>query len=177
MKRTKFPPKKKDQSIPINLIRSIAWTFYKTTKVNWDELFSEACLAYCESIRKYDPTKGSRSTTWVFIAIKNALINFCKRETRMRSIPHIEEWHVLKEDPLHEFFASHNVTSEDARIIVNMVLQDHFRYALKPKKAIRLIKQDLQHNLGWPVNRVQAGILSLQEELLKSKRTICIISQ
>ncbi len=168
MKRTKFPSPKKEQQIPINLIRSIAWTFYKSSKVNWDELFSEACLAYCESIRKYNQDKPASTTTWVYIAMRNALINFCKKEHRSRDLKGIEDWcEVVSKTPMYEFFQESEQVSPDTKHIIQMVRQSPERYTLfPPRKVIGQIKHDLREVEGWSWPRIWSGMKNLRLELI-----------
>jgi DNA-directed RNA polymerase specialized sigma subunit len=68
----------------LNLIRKIAWSFYSSTGIEWQELFSEASLQYCEALKSYDPEKG-RITTHLWNCIKSGLINFVKKENKYRS--------------------------------------------------------------------------------------------
>jgi RNA polymerase sigma factor (sigma-70 family) len=65
----------------INLIRYIAWSFHRTTGMNFDELFSEACLAYCEAINSFDPKKG-KLNNYATTIITNRLKDFIKKEHR-----------------------------------------------------------------------------------------------
>lgn len=168
MKRTKFPPTNQRPEVPLNLIRSIAWAFSKTSKISWDELFSEACLAYCKSLASYNPTKGASPTTWAHIWIKSELINFCKKETRTQSIPNIDWLDVVEDTPSYEFFKNHEDLSEDCRFIVEMVLASPQRYAKSPRKAMSLVKQDLKVE-GWGWRRIFQGVADLQKELLDPK--------
>lgn len=165
MKRTKFPPKKKEQSIPINLIRSIAWTFYKSSSVNWDELFSEACLAYCESIRKYDPTKGASPTTWVYIAMRNALINFCKKEYKSRNLTGVEDWVVGLDEPVYEFFQDSQNYSKDVQLIIELVKKEPDKYHLNFTRQFGNLWRDLLSKEGWAWARVWKGMRDLKTEL------------
>lgn len=68
----------------LNLLRKIAWSFYATTGIDWQELFSEAALAYCKALKSYNPNRG-RITTHLWNCVKSELINFIKEEKRYRS--------------------------------------------------------------------------------------------
>jgi DNA-directed RNA polymerase specialized sigma subunit len=63
-----------------SLIRKLAWSFHKSTGVDYKELFSEACLAYYESLRSFNPMKGCKKTTHAWTVISNQLCDFVKRE-------------------------------------------------------------------------------------------------
>lgn len=79
MKRTKVAePRIEDH---LNLLRKIAWSYNSTTGIEYDELFSEACLAYCQNIKKYDHTKGAVST-FLYRSVSNSLNWFAKKYQR-----------------------------------------------------------------------------------------------
>jgi DNA-directed RNA polymerase sigma subunit (sigma70/sigma32) len=63
----------------INLIRHISWSFHKTTGIDYQELFSEACLAYCEALQSFNPDKG-KLNNYATTLIHNKLKTFIGRE-------------------------------------------------------------------------------------------------
>ena len=63
----------------INLIRKIAWSFHKSTGLDWDDLFQEAALAYLEALQSYDKRKGKLSTH-AWHCIVSRLKNYWKKE-------------------------------------------------------------------------------------------------
>ena len=68
----------------IDLIRKIAWSFQRTTGLEWDDLFQEAAVAYLEAERKYDPARHTKFTTFAYIKMRSALLNYLKRERQYR---------------------------------------------------------------------------------------------
>ena len=60
----------------IALIRKIAWSYHKTTGVEYKELFSEASLGYCEALRLYDPTKNIKLNTYAWRTMTHQLNHF-----------------------------------------------------------------------------------------------------
>ncbi len=60
----------------INLIRKIAWSFYKSTGIDYKELFAEASLWYCEAERTYDPNKGVALSYWAWRVMQKKLSDF-----------------------------------------------------------------------------------------------------
>ncbi len=60
----------------IDLVRKIAWIFTKRSCVfEFDDIFSEACVAYLEGEQQFDPTKGVAKTTFLWTYIQNHLLN------------------------------------------------------------------------------------------------------
>lgn len=147
----------------INLVRSIAWSFHRTTGIEWKELFSEATVAYFEGMRFHDPAKGAM-TTWIYQWITGELINFCKREQRFKSPKGIDDWYSSSSDSFKEVFNNTPNLSEDVREIVKMVLKDPLRYALPPRKAIGQIRKDLREVKKWTWPRIEAGMKNLRLE-------------
>ena len=176
----------------INLIRKIAWSFHRTTGIEWKELFSQACLAYLEAMRSYDSCKGAK-TTWAFHGIQNNMINFCKRERRDKNPKGIERWfddlmhetaygngydessparnNILQSNrvstftPEYEFFQGVKKLSKDTEEILEMVMKDPIRYALPPRKAVGQIRKDLREIKEWSWPKIEAGMRNLRTEL------------
>ena len=69
----------------INLIHAVAWHFAEKSVIDYQDLFSEASLAYCESIRKFEPHRGVKFSTFIWRCMRNHLVNYIKRETNLRN--------------------------------------------------------------------------------------------
>jgi RNA polymerase sigma factor (sigma-70 family) len=148
----------------INLIRHVAWSFHKTTGIKWQDLFSEACLAYCECLRSYNPAKGAQ-TTWAVHAMRNALINFCKKEKRNLILEGIDDWYVVTFTPVYEFFEESKNLSADTQAIIRMVRENPIRYSGAPRKVRGKIKTDLREVQQWKWTRIWDAMSNLKEEL------------
>ncbi len=165
-------------TIELNLIRSIAWSFHRSTKVEWDELFGEACLAYIEALQSFDPEKsnGSQETSWAFICMRDKLISFCSKDNRHKKPIRLDWLYDYKsaEHPNYEFFELSFVSfprsiyfktfSKDTRTIINIVRRNPHRYALPPKKALGKMSRHLR-GWGWSYPRVWKAMRFLRIEL------------
>lgn len=67
----------------LKMIRKIVWSYVRSTGLEYDELFSEACLAYLESLESYDPTK-SKISTYLYHTVGNRLNDLWGWEKRKR---------------------------------------------------------------------------------------------
>lgn len=158
----------------INLIRKAAWSFHQTTGIEWDELFSEASLAYCEAIQSYDPKKGNaKESSWIYTCIENKLKSFIALELRTKNIDEfIKDWATTTEQsPEYEFYAPDRFKdlSQDVRSIVYMVLknpQDYIIQGNPPKSVFGLLRRDLNSIKGWTWPRVDKGLAALRLELM-----------
>jgi len=63
----------------LNLLRKIAWTFHKSTGLDWDELFQEASLSYLKALKTYDPEKG-KITTYIWCHVMSDLKDYEYKE-------------------------------------------------------------------------------------------------
>lgn len=143
----------------INLIRKIAWSFHHATGIELDELFSEACLAYCQALKSYDPKRG-RITTYVWYCIhshmKNYLDKFHRRQPKLLSF---EDLKFDKEQSVEQLFES---LSPEASEIARMILRMPKKFAvMKPgdarQRVIHIMKKQ-----GWAWDRIAVGMHDLK---------------
>ena len=166
----------------INLIRSIAWSFCKTMnhQIDWEELFSEACLSYLEAMQSYDPEKSCKETTWVYYCIRDTLSRFCQNETRYLKNKELElDWknNIITQTPEYEYFErsfrsiprsdEFKAFSKETRTIINLVMRDPLKYAVPPKKAVGKIRRNLEER-GWTIHKINVALKVLKMELIKN---------
>lgn len=161
----------------LNLIRKITWSFHQTTGIEWDELFSEASLAYCEAINSYDETKKSKESSWVFTCIESQLKNFCKYELRNKNIDgFIREWAAdVEYTPDYEFYSPDRFkdVSDDVRSIIFMLILSPKKYIKSgepPRSVFGKIRKDLKSVLGWTWPRIDKGLASFRIEVMNTVR-------
>ena len=153
----------------VNLIRSIAWSFHQTTGIDYEELFSEATLAYYESLPKYDSNIAAIST-YMHKCIKNALMQFVYTEyNKPRSFSQMpENIDFVKEKTEDEFFELILSLPEACRSIIEEVLQNENLYTgeslhfkRKDKITPRMARGMLYRNLrkkGWSWPKIWRNI-------------------
>lgn len=162
----------------INLIRKITWSFHRTTGIEWNELFSEACLAYCEAANSFDDSKTSKESSWMFSCIQNQLTNFCKIEQRNNKASNTLEYPVREwmnpsspENPTYEFYFDDPTLalSNDVQLIIKMARKNPTRYnriGLTNRTAIGNIRKDLRGKKNWTFPRINKAMQDLRLELL-----------
>ena len=141
----------------INLIRKIAWSFHTTTGIELEELCAEATLAYLESLKKYDPSRG-KITTYAWWYIHSHLKNYLKINAKHTHTPSIDD--VYADRPVRSvpFWES---LSQDAQQIVDLVLTT-------PRAFVCLTTEEAQQRVtniltchGWTVEKIQEGLTEL----------------
>jgi len=154
----------------LNLIRKVAWSFHKTTGLPFEELFSEASLAYAEAFSSFDPQKNIKFSTWAYKNMRQHLINFVKREYSFYSfhLP-VEESELLSQyernNPIAmmEFRDWLKRLPSDLQTIAETVLEDSSPNLPPKKEKGKVIKKLREKGWSWP--RIRNGIRGMKEVL------------
>jgi len=155
----------------LNLVRKIAWSFHRTTGVDWRELFSEGCEAYYRVLHSHDFDK-SKEMTWVYNCVTNQIINFLKEEDKYKN----KEIREVDFDWLHPVIDTPDYfpeecdlsfddydLSKDVKVILRMVFKNIPRYS--KKAALSQIRKDLREIREWSHPRINTSMKALRNEL------------
>lgn len=149
----------------INLIRKIAWSYHKTTGIDWDELFSEALYHYMIMLHNYEikenATKGKLST-YLWAAISNNLKTFIKQYRDIHSPldsiedTNVAEWYTDNSDPFWQEL------TEEAQGIANLILKysEHFVCLTSDQIEQRVV--NILSRRGWSLEKIHAGLYNLK---------------
>ncbi len=147
----------------LKVVARIAWSFNKTTGIEFEELYAEGCLALCEAIPEYDPDKDCKLTTYIYAKVQNHLINTTKRigygTEKFQALPAEETgWEYGEDDPVIDFNDDLgkiiSTADKDVQQAIQLVLQNPETYGRqKPKFARGQIRNDLRE-LGWTWERI-----------------------
>lgn len=150
----------------MNIIRKVVWSYVRSTGLEYEDLYSEACLAYLEALPSYDPNK-SKKTTFVWNVTKNRINNILKAYSRNKEEPLSdgeameellqgrEEWNpehvVISEEYWQELFGS---LSPEAQVICHMVNNGEIYIDTdKPRQARGIIAKTLREQ-GWGKSKI-----------------------
>jgi len=162
--------------------RKIAWSFHETTGIDFEDLFSEACIAYYQALERYDPKRG-KITTYLWYCINNKIINYLREEKKYHQYILLfntiqcffEDDEMIDEDQTlsileteiskvehiegNKFFET---LSRDAQEIVRIIVQtpEQFLY-LTPSETTHKIADTLLSQ-GWRWKRIWTGIRDLK---------------
>jgi DNA-directed RNA polymerase specialized sigma subunit len=143
----------------LNLIRKIAWSFHKTTGIEIEELYSEACLAYCEALHNYDQSRG-KITTFMWAAIhnhmKNYLIKYYQKQPILLSFEDIKVERSILIDNLFEKL------SPDGQSISQIILMSSRAYVCLDQTKAKQRITTIMLNKGWSMCRIWSGIKELK---------------
>jgi len=156
MKRTNFPqPKIEDY---LDLLRKIAWSFHKTTGVEYDELFGEACLSYCENIKKYKRSKGA-VTTFVYQSTINWFKEFLRNYQRFTYMEEINWDPITKVD--YDFLDDYTNNVSQVLTLADLYnMQDRNN----PSVNQRLLRVELKKK-GWDKQKIDEVINATRRQL------------
>lgn len=142
----------------INLIRKIAWSFYHTTGIDWDDLFQEAAIAYLEGLKTYDSDQGAIST-YMWKTITSRLINYIKEEQRFsKGFQLIEEYPPI----VHHDDNFLQGLTKDAEEIANIVLNSSKRFGELKYSDVRDRVYHLMRVREWTFPRITQALKELE---------------
>lgn len=151
------------KKVELNLIRKLAWSFHYTTGVEYEELFSEASLAYCEALAKFDEQRGVKFLTYAYTCMRNALSVFCHKQKQvpqlMEQLPDTPHYRMPLFELLDEFTA-------ETREVVERVLEYPHDYLEVPPKMTRgqlvqeLVQEGKTFAKAWGIVREIKTVVS-----------------
>lgn len=142
----------------INLLRKIAWSFHKSTGLEWDDLFSEACWLYCKALKSYTPERGKLSS-YAWMLVSSELKDYVKKiYLNKEPLCFIED---LKGDYSISYSYFFESLSRDAQQIAKLVLQTPRKFVvLSSDEACKRVKGVMRAR-GWSEKRIQVGLSDL----------------
>jgi len=132
------------------MIKRIAWSFHHTTGLDYDELYAEACLAYCEASKTFNSEKYQKLTTYAYPIIVNALRAFIIKEKKQH--PETKDMGIFEAayTPMYEFFTN---VSEDLKKVANIIFSNENLIEqmeqVPPKMARGIFVRHLKENYGY----------------------------
>lgn len=138
----------------LNLIRSVAWSFHKSTGIEFEELFGEASLAYVEALETHEPEKAKLST-YATVIMQNHLKTFCDEEKRNQGKSSFsDDFFAGKENQEQDFFFQEWVSElpRDLQIVCKVIFEAPEELISTSAKATRgnLIRKLRTWGWSWP---------------------------
>lgn len=155
----------------LNLIRKIVWYNIKSHPgFEFDDLFSEACIIYLETITLHNPAIAKEGT-FIYHTVNNGLKNIIKRE-KIRKIKELQtcmyldreyapspEQQLIAQESWQEFLAG---LSPEAKEICSVILEeDVYLPTDKPKACRGIIKEELRKK-DWGWNHIWSSFRELK---------------
>lgn len=154
----------------LNLIRKIVWGFVKNNPngLEFDDLFSEACLACLEAAAQYDPDRGQEST-YIYRVVCNGLHTFLNQRTLicieltevlLTDSPGPEDAYLIEEH-WQEIMTG---LSPEAHAVLQLVMDGSMLTDRTPKQQRGQIVVYLRKH-GWPWSRIWGAFREIRVAL------------
>lgn len=161
----------------LNLVRKIVWSYVRSTPgLEFDDLFSEACIAYLDAEKHYNPSRGKKST-FMWHTIKNTLNLLIGKEDRTKSneTPRSKvdapasEYYTLPESQIlanERWRELMILLSPDARALCHLIINEPDIYLPldRPKLCRGAIREALRSR-GWSYGKIWKSFKELREAL------------
>ncbi len=160
----------------LNIVRKVVWSYTRSTGLDFDdfdELCSEAYLAYLEAAPSYNPERGKKST-FIWTVVRNHINSLLKvkkevpvdKEAIDMLIEEREELDpeqvVLAEESWRELFES---LSPEAKMIFSLLNSSEvYINTDKPREARGIIARELKAR-GWGENKIWATFREIKQTL------------
>ena len=144
----------------INLVRKIAWSFHRTTGIEFDDLFSEACIAYLQAEEQFIANGKGKKTTFLYQAMRNHLS--WKYGTN-KSVQEIQPDDFFEPSyprtPLDdvEFKDQIEHLPKEARTICSMILSSPDEYTELAINEVRGVLRQQLREKGWTWSQIWKG--------------------
>jgi RNA polymerase sigma factor (sigma-70 family) len=142
------------------ILKKLAWSYSTTTGVEFDDLFQEACIAYLEALKTFDPQK-SKLSTYVWHCVSAHLKNYIKLEKIHMGQTSIEEPEVVNKPGLSvsNFF---DALSFEAQQIAKIIFERSGFYTVADRETVSKKITQTMIRRGWNEKKIQIGLQELQ---------------
>jgi hypothetical protein len=147
------------------LLRQLAWRISEPLGIPYQETLAEAYFLYMRACKTYDPTKGSKFSTWVYFVVEHNLRNFAR--SRLKKGPEMVELDedicgtVPEKSPIFDFIED---LPRDARILAKLLIETPTEILngspISPKDLLKRVRLYMVER-GWKWDK----ILLAQEQL------------
>jgi len=151
----------------LNILRKIAWSYVKSFP-GWefDEVLSEACVAYLSCRDKYDESRGALST-FVWVVVRNHFYGILrKRECERRRTTLLDEACARQPDceseRLFEWIEFCASLSPQANFVISLLSSTE-----DDRKAKKEITTKLEEEYSWTKNDVRKAFHELKTVIVQ----------
>ncbi len=161
----------------INLIRKIAWSYYKTTGIDYEELFSEALLASCEADVSYKSNMKAKKSTYMWCYMNSKLAGFIYNQKRQANYMYMDDINytplcINTNNTYKEFLKT---IPQECKELINEIVKNPHKYEsintkgehfIKPKLARGILFRSLRKK-GWSNGKIWRNIRYMKENINK----------
>lgn len=162
----------------IKLISKIAWSYQRTTGLDFDDLFSVASIGYCRGINTWKENAGAKRTTWCYYCMQNELNGYLQQRERFYQFPEdndsedddipFEDYYLQNEiDPYKEleFKDSIKALSTNSRTLIKIIFESPNEFLEQAPKLNRGKIKNLLRKQGWSWSEIWNSFKEIKELL------------
>lgn len=145
----------------LSIIKKIAWSYHKTTGLEYEDLLQEGAFGYLYWSQRHphNPDK-SKLSTFIWCVVQSHLKNYAKTQNKMKFLS-IED--LQWDKAVNSNFMFEELSSE-AQEIVKITLGSKKFANMDPLEAQRKIMRILAAK-GWKLDKILYGIKELKKSL------------
>lgn len=162
----------------LNLLRKIAWSFHKSTGLDWDDLFQEAYVAYEYAMNQYKPESKVPISSFIWTHVSNQLKTYYQKElkyiyplvnayrTDVTAHTNLQAWVVP-----HPEYEDHNFKEsldQDSIEIAELLIGKYWKFLPLPPRDVNSKIIEIMRKRGWSLDRIFSGINNLRMYLTTS---------
>lgn len=135
----------------IDLLRAIAWSYWRKTGVNFDELLSECYVTFMACCKSYDKAKGMKFSSWCQYKASMHLKTYLKRKYNDRLI-FVEE------------IVDEMLPPEPSIPMRNSIADQTAELSPEARKLVRLLVSSPEEDMRSPTKVLRKAITELSYE-------------
>lgn len=155
------------------LLHNITHKFSAQYQLPYNDLLSYVHSIYPTIVERYNPTKGTKFSTWVAFATRMSLITHTKKELRHMGYEEINEEICGSECQSTFLIDLLEDISDDARYIVNIILNEkrslsrmmQRKNVKQSKRYLKVLTMYLRDRMGWSSARIEDAISCITKSL------------
>lgn len=142
-----------------NFLRKLAWSYNKSSGVDFEELFSEATVGYTVAINTYNEDKKVPLINWIALCVKSKLNNYLYHQKKVPCTFFDEEIEDMIPapdtiDPQEDWDSRINKIGPAARQICDIILASQDEYGSMPGRAVRGKLRQVLREKGWTHKKI-----------------------
>lgn len=150
-----------------NFLRKLAWSYNKTSGVDFEELFSEATVGYTIALNTYKADKNVPLINWIALCVKSKLNNYLYHQKKVPCTFFDEEMEETIPSPesvdaREEWEEKMDRMSPSAKIVYDMIIEAQEEYGSMSGRVVRGKLRHILREKGWTHERIWNTINELK---------------
>ncbi len=163
------------------MIYKMAWKFHWNTGLDWDDLFAQGNLIYCDAVNKWDPKGGAKFSAYLYRRLHQYLLNYVTIPYQKEAKANMPETRPSAQNVEREVDIAHRVAnlSKNAQFVVKTVLntpkelvEETMKFSSHVVNRQRLITY-FRQNHQWSIGACERAFNEIKH-MLAMKEEVCI---